>query len=37
MNKYDFDTDTIFYRDHKIENFFADFTQHEYQKEYVKK
>jgi len=29
-------TDTIHYRDHKIENFFGSFTQQKYQVDYVK-
>jgi predicted nucleotidyltransferase len=36
MNTYNFETDTITYKDHIIENFFKDFPQQEYIKNYVK-
>ena len=36
MNHYNFETDTIIYRDHIIENFFRDFPQQQDKKDYVK-
>jgi len=36
MNTYDFNTDVITYKDHKIENFFGSFTQQKYMVDYVK-
>lgn len=36
MNNYNFETDTITYKDHIIENFFKDFPQQDYIKDYVK-
>ena len=35
-NSYNKETDTIIYKDHKIENFFKDFPQQNYIKDYVK-
>jgi uncharacterized protein len=36
MNSYNFETDTITYKDHIIENFFKSFPQQDYIKDYVK-
>lgn len=36
MNTYNFETDAITYKDHIIENFFKDFPQQDYIKDYVK-
>ena len=36
MNTYNFETDTITYKDHKIENFFKSFSQQKYIVDYVK-
>jgi uncharacterized protein len=36
MNSYNFETDTITYKDHVIENFFKSFPQQDYIKDYVK-